>query len=259
LGTLGKCNKIGNSALVFYLRGLYYKWKFPFYYYISAGPIVKEKLKQIVEGVIEKLLSISIKPRAIVCDQGSNNRGAFALLGTNKERPYFFVNNSKIYTLYDVPHLTKSVRNNLMNPKIIFFVENKKISWDDIRQVYEIDKKSNTTRALNKISDIHLNPNAFQKMRVKYATQIFSHTMSSALYTAVQLKQITTDSATDTAKFIENMNNIFDALNSRHFLDRNKNKRLLSLFNKNPEDILKEGKKVISKHKTYVAKFKTKV
>jgi hypothetical protein len=178
LGTLGKCNKIGNSALVFYLRGLYYKWKFPFCYYISAGPIVKEKLKQIVEGVIEKLLSISIKPRAIVCDQGSNNRGAFALLGTNKERPYFFVNNSKIYTLYDVPHLTKSVRNNLMNPKIIFFVENKKISWDDIRQVYEIDKKSNTTRALNKISDIHLNPNAFQKMRVKYATQIFSHTMS---------------------------------------------------------------------------------
>jgi phosphomevalonate kinase len=135
----------------------------------------------------------------------------------------------------------------------------KKNSWDDIRQVYEIDKKSNTTRALNKISDIHLNPNAFQKMRVKYATQIFSHTMSSALYTAVQLKQITTDSATDTAKFIENMNNIFDALNSRHFLDRNKNKRLLSLFNKNPEDILKEGKKVISKHKTYVAKFKTKV
>jgi hypothetical protein len=151
LGTLGKCNKIGNSALVFYLRGLYYKWKFPFYYYISAGPIVKEKLKQIVEGVIEKLLSISIKPRAIVCDQGSNNRGAFALLGTNKERPYFFVKNSKIYTLYDVPHLTKSVRNNLMNPKIIFFVENKKIRVTILANLQFFRVNSHTTNFFSKL------------------------------------------------------------------------------------------------------------
>ncbi|KAF2903059.1 hypothetical protein ILUMI_03128 [Ignelater luminosus] len=52
-------------------------------------------------------------------------------------------------------------------------------------------------------------------MRVKYAAQIFSHTVSAAIKTASITKEVNSVTALDTPDFIENINDIFDALNSR--------------------------------------------
>ena len=53
---------------------------------------------------------------ATCCDQGSSNRSAIKQLcaeTTKKKKyePYFYVNGVKILTLFDVPHLLKSMEN----------------------------------------------------------------------------------------------------------------------------------------------------
>ncbi|KAF2892577.1 hypothetical protein ILUMI_13596 [Ignelater luminosus] len=62
-------------------------------------------------------------------------------------------------------------------------------------------------------------------MRVKYAAQIFSHTVSEAIKTASITKEVNSVTALDTADFIENINDIFDALNSRVLHDSNPKRR----------------------------------
>lgn len=66
-----------------------------------------------------------------------------------------------------------------------------------------MNKKS---RALLKITEVHINPNSFQKMRVKLASQLFSHTMASAIRTCVATNELKSSTASDTADFVDFMN-----------------------------------------------------
>nr|CAH7746960.1 unnamed protein product [Callosobruchus chinensis] len=65
-------------------------------------------------------------------------------------------------------------------------------------------------------------------MRVKYAAQIFSNSVASAVKSASQLQSIASDTAEETSNFINNIDRIFDSLNSKTFLDPNPNRRPLS-------------------------------
>ncbi|KAF2879279.1 hypothetical protein ILUMI_26897 [Ignelater luminosus] len=89
-----------------------------------------------------------------------------------------------------------------------------------------------------KITPAHMSPSNFQKMRVKYAAQIFSYTVSAAIKTASITKEVNSVTALDTADFIENINDIFDALNSRVLHDPNPKRRPLSVFNNKTTTIL---------------------
>ncbi|KAF5281927.1 hypothetical protein FQR65_LT14453 [Abscondita terminalis] len=241
LGSLGRNNKIANTALVFFIRGLIFNWKIPLCYFVSHGPVKGNILKNIVEHVILTLKKMTFIPVALVCDQASSNRNAFQLLGATKDNPTINISGSQLFTIFDVPHLIKSLRNNFMNEKLDIFVNNNLVSWSDVVQTYKVDKNSNISRALTKISDTHIFPNTFQKMKVKYATQLFSHTMAATILTCAKTKQLTSKTAYSTAAFIESINNLFDCLNSRILHDANPNKRPLSVFNSRPEIFIEEG------------------
>lgn len=58
-------------------------------------------------------------------------------------------------------------------------------------------------------------------MRVKLAVQVFSHSMSSAIRTCAETGQLRSQTAIDTADFIEFMNKLFDCLNSRSLFSSN--------------------------------------
>lgn len=58
-------------------------------------------------------------------------------------------------------------------------------------------------------------------MRVKLATQIFSHSMASAIRTCVSTDELKSKTASDTADFIDFMNKLFDCLNSRNLFSDN--------------------------------------
>lgn len=241
LAFLGRDNKLANNALVFYIRGLLHNWKIPFCYFVSADSVNGDSLKDIIKQVIKKLKQMTFNPLVLVCDQGSNHRRAFDLLGATKENPMIDIEGQKIFTLFDVPHLLKSLRNNFMNKTLQMVVKNKPVAWTDITKTYEIDQRSLTTRAMLKLTSIHIAPTNFQKMRVKYAAQIFSHTVAAAIKTATATHQLNSLTSLYTAEFIENVNNIFDSLNSRFLQDPNPYRCPLSIYSTKSQIVLEQG------------------
>lgn len=106
--------------------------------------------------------SIGIKVKAIISDQGSNfEKFAKEVKKVTVENPYFMYDNIKIYYIFDVPHLIKCIRNNLLTSD--FFYEGKKISWEYIEQLYK-DQKGRNLRLIPKITDAHIAPKTFQKL-----------------------------------------------------------------------------------------------
>lgn len=154
-----------------------------------------------------------------MCDQSTSNQSALKLLNISEENPFFFVDGHKIFTIYDVPHLLKSVRNNFI--EACFQKDNKIFSFNDIKETYKIDKSNKRSKTLIKITDSHIHPTSFQKMRVKLAVQVFIHSMSSAIRTCAETEQLLSKTAFDTADFIEFMNNLFDCVNSRSLFSHN--------------------------------------
>jgi hypothetical protein len=114
-----------------------------------------------------------------------------------------------------------------------------------------VDKLSSTARA-TKLTAKHVSPNAFERMSVKLATQVFSHTVSTAMKTAVSTSQLPPE-AEQTAVFIDNLNNVFDAMNSHTQFHANPRKCAISSCKKRrlqmPLKTIKEGIKWVKSWK----------
>ena len=95
-------------------RGIYSQWKFPIAYYLTHSTVNKIILKNLIIDVLNKLIDVGLCPKLIVCDQGTTNQSALKLLNICENNPFFFINDHKIYSLFDVLHLLKSVRNNFI-------------------------------------------------------------------------------------------------------------------------------------------------
>lgn len=123
---------------------------------------------------------------------------------------FFFVNGKKIFYIFDVPHLLKSARNNFFKYNLTF--SNSTTDKKYLIQFYKSDKGLN--RLAPKLTDIHINPGAFQKMKVRYASQTFSATVAAGMKTCIEggtLPRL----ANGTVQFIDNMDKLFDLLNSK--------------------------------------------
>jgi hypothetical protein len=178
-----KTSCLATSAIVFMARGICENWKQPLAYFlvneVGNNEIVKEKLFQI----IDKVESIGLSVLAVVCDIGSNFQKLFQELNIAYESPSFLQNGKKILFLFYASHIIKAIRNNLMKYDF-YFDDGKFESWKDILRLYDIDSK-NDIRCCPKHTQSHLFPYNFEKMKVKLATQVHSHTVSSAMCTGV--------------------------------------------------------------------------
>lgn len=154
---------------------------------------------------------INLKVVAEVTNMGTDYKKAAKTLGVTQKTPYYTVNGQKIFYFFDPPHLIKAARNNLLNN--IIKSEDKIISWQHIEKLYEIDKE-NINRLVPKLSqDTHIYLNNFQRMKVKYAVQVLSFSVASAINTMISLGHLST-SAKDTSEFIEKLDAAFDIFNS---------------------------------------------
>jgi len=90
------------------IRGLYVNWKFPFSYFFTDNGIKGDNLVDILNECVLKLLELGLIPSAIVCDQGSQNRRMFSLLGATYNNPSVDINGQKLFLIYDMPHLILS-------------------------------------------------------------------------------------------------------------------------------------------------------
>jgi len=96
----------------------------------------------------------------------------------------FNIKSIEIVPVYDVPHLTNSIRNNMLDKDVVFTWNGKEhyASWDHIIELYNIDKDNENyeLRALPKLTENHVYPQK-NKMKVCYATQVFSQRVAATM------------------------------------------------------------------------------
>lgn len=73
------------------------------------GTVKAEEIADMIK--IAKIQNIGFHIVSISCDQGSNNRKVYRIMGADESHPYYLMGDSKIFLLYDYLYLLKSVRN----------------------------------------------------------------------------------------------------------------------------------------------------
>lgn len=181
-----------DHAQVFMVRGLIKNYKQPLAYTFSSsatkGPELANQLKEIVTEVQKAGLIVV----ASVCDQGTNNRQAIKMLlnetrgvylrrGEEVKENIILINGEEIVPLYDPPHLLKGIRNNLLTKNLKYTKEGviKTANWSHIKQLFDENPGYKGVRLIPKLTENHVNPAKLNKMKVKYASQIFSRTVAS--------------------------------------------------------------------------------
>ncbi len=210
LGDGKRSERLAASAVVFMAREITGNWKQPLGYYLVYEACPSDVLKEKLTQIIDQVTAIGLKVHAVISDLGSNFQKLLKDLKISPTKPWFMHKGRKIFHIFDPPHLIKAARNNLLNYD--FHFGNKVACWDHILMMYEKDK-SLQIRCCPKLSDSHINLTGFTKMKVKYATQILSHSVSSTILTYVSVNALPATAA-GTAELISNFDKIFDCLNS---------------------------------------------
>ena len=223
-GHLGTGKELANSALVFMVKGISAKWKQPIGYFLSHNTTSADKLKSLVVSAIEKLSSIGLSVRVVICDQGATNQQMFKFFGVSASKPFADVGGSKVVFMFDSPHLLKNVRNNLV--KHDFIIGEKRVSWKYIAGFYECDSKR-SIRMAPRLSKKHIQLPPFSSMRVCLAAQVLSHTVAAGICTYVDIGKMP-DEAMHTADFIKLVDGLFDTFNSRFIFDKKLLRRPIS-------------------------------
>lgn len=202
--------EMATEALFLIVRGKDNNWCYPSPYYFSKDNTTSEELERIVKKSIEALQEIGLRIRIGICNMSFTNQGLYRNLKITHDKPYIEVNGQKIYMVFDSPHLIKLVRNNLQRHN--FVINNSRIKWYHIQSFWKKDCKR-SSRFAPKLTKFHFYLSKLSKMKVKLATQLFSHSVAAGMKAMVGLKLMKED-ALITAKFVERMDKLFDSLNT---------------------------------------------
>ncbi|XP_026675297.1 uncharacterized protein LOC113465206 [Ceratina calcarata] len=218
---------VDHIRLVFMLRGVSKKWKQTICYTFSKGPAKSENIKRLLKEIIEKLNgSHGFKIVAIVCDQGSNRQ--IYLRNEQEPRRRILIANSEIVPLYDVPHLLKGIRNNLLKKNLIWITHEGRVEakWDDVVTAYKIDLSSGRLRRLPRITEGHVIPDKINKMKVIHAARILSYSMALAITYMAQHNESDSSglytmrtTAFGTGEIINFFDELFDSINGNTLRD----------------------------------------
>ncbi|CAH1106858.1 unnamed protein product [Psylliodes chrysocephalus] len=146
-------------------------------------------------------------------------------MGATKTKPTIEIGEQLLFTVFDEPRLLKSLQNNFMNKKLQFVVEGKYFSWTDVTNTY-IDERSITTRTMLRNYAL----SHFSVKLSKDACKIFFKIVAAPIIIVVSTKQLNNSTSLNTVEFIENINKIFDSLNSRVLQYPNPFKGPLSIY-----------------------------
>lgn len=113
--------KVATHVLMFMVRGIFSKLKFPYAQFPTNGASADE-LCPLVWEAVSHLESAGLKVVALTCDGASTNRKFFRMNGSGKKKlvyktanPYSNDPSREIYFFSDVPHLLKTSRNCFSN------------------------------------------------------------------------------------------------------------------------------------------------
>lgn len=159
-----------------------------------------------------------------------------SVLGANLSwadiRPYFMhpVTNKRIHIVLDACNMIKLCRNTLGDWKYFYDAQGQEIKWSFFGELVKIQNESGF-HAATKIRNRHLNYHK-EKMCVKLAAEMFSASVADAIEYCdkdLDIQQFRGSEAL--VRQCRYMNDIFDILNSRNFLNKNIMKKNLCLEN----------------------------
>jgi hypothetical protein len=177
-------NELANHAMVFMVRGIMEKWKQAIGYFLSSGPMGGKEMEELVRICITKLHAIGLTVILLVSDQGSNNQHLFqSVLGITAEKPFFYHDTTKVFVMYDPPHLLKNIRNNFK--KHGYTIHDNDIMWTHLKEFYEKDC-SKPIRMAPRLTRRHIELPPFAALRVSLATQVLSHSVASGMAVMAQ-------------------------------------------------------------------------
>lgn len=243
---------VADHALQFMIRGLATNYKQPIAYYYTAsakGLTPSRRLSNLIENVIRAVNSTGLKVVHAVCDQAPTNRKAFQILkeksfNVPEQATYFLVDGSRVFYTYDVPHIMKCLRNNIMGNWQIRLTahpssskydypgdmmtwgtgeEKRACRWRHLILLFKAHVKN--FKNGKQLEESVIFPGSYEKMRVKYAATAFSASMARNLREHAHLladisssdnKTIldtTIDEINETAFIIDELNEMIDYTN----------------------------------------------
>lgn len=118
------------------VRGILKKYNQPLAYYFCSGSTKATKLKAHIKDFINNIQQTGLTVVATICDRDASNLSAInSLLNDTKEHylknnceyreGFFEIGDSKIFPIFDPPHLIKGVRNNLLTKNLTFNLKGK--------------------------------------------------------------------------------------------------------------------------------------
>ncbi|GBP73926.1 Transposable element P transposase [Eumeta japonica] len=203
--------KPAKYALMVIVQGIFVKWMQPIGYALLSEYKNCDEISKWIDKILVRLLNIGLNIRALVTDLRLDFLDIVEKKNTSVERPYFFVNGSKIHIIFDAPHLMQLVCNNFMKYDVQFH-DDSVAKLEHIVQFYNKDK-TKTLRLAPKLTDKHISPANFEEMEVFFATQLLSRSVATGISSYVSFNVIE-KSGNDTAQFVLMMNDLFDVLNS---------------------------------------------
>lgn len=213
--------EVATHIMVLMVRGIMTRVNIPFIWY-PCKSFTSLQLLGIVWKATRVLEYTNLKVRAWVCDGASSNRSLFKMheqIGLDFENVTYCTRNRYdrrrfIYYICDVPHLLKTVRNNLenshghLNSKHLV-KDQQSFKWSHIVSTVNEDKSMQLNR-LVKIKEEHIHLSPQLRMRVKLASQVLSSSMANAMLARKQPELV------GTAEFCSLFDQWFDCLNGRY-------------------------------------------
>ncbi|XP_050559419.1 uncharacterized protein LOC126912240 isoform X6 [Spodoptera frugiperda] len=220
---------LADHALVFMIKGIKSKCKQPICFTFCKGTTKAAELKNLLKCIIKEINATGLIVVATICDQATTNvrvvrelqndtRERYVRQGNSYNSQAFEINGKKIFPLFDTPHLLKGVRNNLLskNAKFVQNGEVKWAKWEHLKMLLAVDDGDDEIRLVNKLTEMHVDKNKIPKMKVKFAAQVFSQRVSSALR-FLSKHNILPDECQGTADFLLVFDKLFDSFNGHSY------------------------------------------
>lgn len=198
------------EAMVAMVRFVYGTGKQPVAWWYTHKKMTAMDYVQMFREVLEAMVKAKCRVRGMLTDGLGKNKLAMIMMGASEEEPWIYIDEIKIYTIFDVPHLLKSLRNAILK-YILLLPHGLQVKFQYIKDFIELDMQMRP-RIAKKITKTHLDPNNFEKMNVELAGQLFSSTVAVGVLVYAMLGGLPPDAVT-TGNFLELINNLFDSCN----------------------------------------------
>lgn len=246
--------KEASEVLVFMVNAVNMKFRIPVGYFFING-LSATKKTELLRTCIEKIKDLGIEISNVTFDgpaahlSMANQLGAVIKpddpdprIGKSFDLPYLVV-------LFDPPHMIKLVRNALASLKCLCLGSGK-ISWHFFEELYKLQYETGLHLA-NKLTKGHVDWQS-KKMKVSYATQVFSQSVATALdYCRDVLKLPQFKGSEETAEFCRKMDRIFNVMNSSKKFENHDFKSAITSENK------EEWLRLFDETSTYIRSLKT--